>query len=82
MKMSRMGTRPLSQYGLFAKGPFCLFIDFEFSAKSDCPVWFASEIILLTRKQRFINAIKRRFKHAPAYAKDFILEALFAEFSK
>ena len=59
-QMSHMDTRPLSHCSLFSEELlflsffFLSFLkDFGLSAKSDCPVFFASEITLLVYKTRF-----------------------------
>ena len=44
-----------------------IFLDLGVSAKSECPVFFASGIMLLTHVQFFfIKVIKMCCKHAPA----------------
>ena len=72
-EMSCMDTRPLSYCGLFSKGASSIWICFCFLAKSDCPVFFVSEIILLMLKKKrkkevykSLNVIKWCFEHAPA----------------
>ena len=51
-KMNWMDTRPLSH---------CSFLDFRFSAKSaksDCPVFFASKIILFMHNKYLLVSLK------------------------
>ena len=64
-----MLARPLSHCGLFSKGAsivFFVFLDFGFSAKSDCPVFFVSSesMLLMYIFKKYINVIKTCFKCA------------------
>ena len=75
--------RPLVHCGSFSKGvSFFLFADLGFSTKSNCPVVFAKDMMLLMykRKKKFINVINVCFKHEPLVAKYY--HDNFADFSK
>ena len=70
--------RPLAHRGSFWKGvSFFLFVDFGFSAKSNCQVVFAKDLLLMYKKKKkkkndffiFINVINVCFKHEPLVAK-------------
>ena len=60
-----------------------LVLDYGFSVKSDCPVFFASEVLLLMHSLfYFINVIKGVSNMHLLVAKDYIMKLSFAEFSE